>query len=243
MLIGEDEYQTEQTLPKFALKYLGQDFRSHFVFASDADHNDFPGIAAIDDADALLVSVRRRLLPTDQLAHVRSFVASGKPVLGIRTASHAFSPREGAPPAGHDSWPEFDAQVLGGHYAGHHGNHPPDAPRTLVQVVAEKKLHPILQGLKPTPQVVPSWLYKTSPLATGAEVLVTGLVEGREPSEPVAWTYVPATGNRVFYTSLGHPEEFDSPEFRRLLVNGIYWATGTSGAENVFVRSRAAGKR
>lgn len=243
MLIGEDEYQTERTLPEFALKYLGQGFRTEYVFASDADKNDFPGIAAIDGADVLLVSVRRRLLPTKQLEHVRRFVADGKPIVGIRTASHAFAPREGDPPVGHETWPEFDPQVLGGHYQGHHGNHPPDAPRTLVQVVEGAQDHPIARGLKPTPQVVPSWLYKTSPLATGAEVLLTGWVEGREPAEPVAWTYRPATGNRVFYTSLGHPDEFGEPEFRRLLVNGIYWAAGIDGAEEVFVRSRVSGKR
>jgi type 1 glutamine amidotransferase len=243
MLIGEDEYQTERTLPEFALKYLGQDFRTQYVFASDVDLNDFPGIDAIDDADLLLVSVRRRLLPTEQLDHVRNFVKSGKPIVGIRTASHAFAPREGEPPAGHDAWPEFDPEVLGGHYVGHHGNHPPADPRTLVQVAESAKGHPIVQGLKPTPQVVPSWLYKTSPLAPGAQVLLTGHVEGREPAEPVAWTYRPATSNRVFYTSLGHPDEFGDPEFRRLLVNGIYWAAGQDGAEDVFVRSRVRGTR
>lgn len=243
MLIGEDEYQTERTLPEFAVKYLGQGFRTQFVFASDTDLYDFPGIVSIMDADLLLVSVRRRLLPTEQLAWVRQFVQSGKPIVGIRTASHAFAPREGAPPPGHDAWPEFDAAVLGGHYVGHHGNHPPNDPRTLVQVVPDARRHPITRGLKPMPQVTPSWLYKTSPLATGAERLLIGWVEGREPPEPVAWTYRPATGNRVFYTSLGHPDDFANPEFRRLLVNGVYWAAGIDGAEAVNVQSRVSGKQ
>ncbi len=227
MLIGEDEYQTERTLPEFALKSLGQDFRTNFVFSSDTDKNDFPGIEAIHDADLLLVSVRRRLLPEAQLAEVRRFVADGKPLVGIRTASHAFAPREGDVPSGHDAWPEFDAEVLGGHYARHHGNHPPDGPKSFVQVVPEAANHPILQGFTPGEQIVPSWLYMTSPLATGAQVLLTGRVEGVEQPEPIAWTYVPATGNRVFYTSLGHPDEFATPEFRHLLTNGIHWAAGT----------------
>lgn len=226
MLIGEDEYQTEQTLPAFALDKLGRDFRVLTIFASDTDKNDFPGIAAIDHADVLLVSVRRRTLPREQLAHVREFVAAGKPIVGIRTASHAFALREGNPPAGHEVWPEFDGQVLGGHYTNHHGNHPPDGPKSYVQIVPELAAHPILRGFAAGEQIVPSWLYMTTPLATGAQVLLMGRVEGVEKQEPVAWTYVPATGNRVFYTSLGHPDEFKSEAFRTLLANGIYWAAG-----------------
>lgn len=228
MLIGEDEYQTEQTLPRFALESLGRDFRTLFVFASDADKNTFPGIAAIRDADLLLVSVRRRLLPAAQLAEVRRFVADGKPIVGIRTASHAFSLKEGEIPAGREAWPEFDAEVLGGHYTGHHGNHPPDGPKSFVEVAMDAAQHPILHGLNSSEQIVPSWLYKTSPLATGAQVLLTGRVEGVRQTEPVAWTYIPATGNRVFYTSLGHPDEFATEDFRRLLTNGIHWAAGTA---------------
>ena len=81
-------------------------------------------------------------------------------------------------------------------------------------------------------RAVQSSLYKASPLAVGAQTLLTGHVAGNESAEPVAWTYVPATGNRVVYTSLGHPDDFANPEFRHLLTNGIYWAAGlTPSAE------------
>src|SRR6185312_17568347 len=77
----------------------------------------------------------------------RSFVAAGKPLAGIRTASHAFSLRnDQPPPAGHAAWPEFDAQVLGGHYVGHHDAPGPGKPRTLVSVLPGKLDHPILAG-------------------------------------------------------------------------------------------------
>jgi hypothetical protein len=38
----------------------------------------------------------------------------------------------------------------------------------------------------------------------------------------------------VFYTSLGHIDDFDEPGFRRLLVNAVLWALdrpASSGAE------------
>ena len=43
---------------------------------------------------------RRRPLPADQLALLKAHVAAGKPVLGIRTASHAFHLRNKPAPEG-----------------------------------------------------------------------------------------------------------------------------------------------
>ncbi len=53
-----------------------------------------------------------------------------------------------------------------------------------------------------------------------------GRVEDRLPHEPVTWTNTHIGGGRVFYTSLGHPDDFQVPAFRRLLLNGVYWAAG-----------------
>src|SRR5207248_11628560 len=86
LLMAEDEYKTEQSLPEFALKYLGQGFRVSQVFGSDKDRYDIPGLEVLDDADVLLVSVRRRVLPKVQMDAIRKFVEGGKPVVGIRTA-------------------------------------------------------------------------------------------------------------------------------------------------------------
>jgi nicotinamidase-related amidase len=90
---AEDEYETETTLPPFALAHLGKDFRVSYVFANDADRADLPGVDVVADADVLLVSVRRRPLHAAQLELFRKHVAAGKPVVGLRTASHAFSLR------------------------------------------------------------------------------------------------------------------------------------------------------
>jgi hypothetical protein len=67
-------------------------------------------------------------------------------------------------------------------------------------------------------------LYKVSPLEKGTAPLLIGAITG-EPSEPVAWTHTyGAKQARVFYTSLGHPDDFKNAEFRRLLLNGVAWA-------------------
>jgi nicotinamidase-related amidase len=129
MVIGDDEYKTEVTLPQFSkndLEPLG--FNVKIIHSDEKDKNNFPGLVdAVKNADLVLVSVRRRLPPKEQLDAIRAHVAAGKPLVGIRTACHAWSLRndEQTKPllaAGHDQWPEFDAEVIGGNYTGHHGN-------------------------------------------------------------------------------------------------------------------------
>ena len=102
MLIAEPEYKTNRTLPEFAAKELGKDFRVSLIFGSEKDKAEIPGFEAIKDADVLLVSVRRRPLKPEQMKLLHDWVSSGKPVVGIRTACHAFSLRgkEPSPPLG-----------------------------------------------------------------------------------------------------------------------------------------------
>jgi hypothetical protein len=228
-LIGEDEYQTEKTLPAFAKEHLSEPkFHCEFVFAADDRTRGFPGIEKLENADLLVLSVRRRTLPKDQRAVLKHYLAAGKPLVAIRTASHAFALREGDPPAGHEVWPEFDREVLGCHYHNHHGNKGGSDPRTFVWVEPKAASHAALRGVewKPGEEArVTSWLYKSEPLAKSCELLMWGRVEGREPKEPVTWVN---TGNnrRVFYTSLGHPDDFSMKPFQQLLVSGIDWALG-----------------
>jgi hypothetical protein len=53
--------------------------------------------------------------------------------------------------------------------------------------------------------------------------------EGKSCTMPVAWTKSWGAG-RVFYSALGHrPEEFDLfPDARRLALQGIAWAAGST---------------
>jgi putative membrane-bound dehydrogenase-like protein len=219
MLIAEPEYDTARTLPAFAQKFLSDEFRV-VVVPGAAGENElgFVGIEEVRDADVLLVSVRRRTPPKTQLDLIRAHVQSGKPVVGIRTASHAFSPARGRPvPAGGDAWPEWDAQVIGGSYTGHHAS----GPEHTVGEIPDLR-SPVVGGVR-LPFRSKGSLYKVSPLQTGAQPLLTGAIAGQEP-EPVAWTFTHIGGGRTFYTSLGYPADFDNEAFQRLLANGIRWA-------------------
>ena len=226
MLISEPEYQTEKSLPTFAERYLRDDFQTTFVFADPQDPDRLEGIEAVESADLLLVSVRRRTLPTDQLELIRAHVAAGKPVIGIRTANHAFSIRGGEVGQGRAVWPEWDAEVFGGNYTNHHGN----SLRTTVTVnpVAAKS-SPLLDGLREI-RSFPSAgsLYRVAPLQADAQVVMSGQVEGH-PAEPIAWTFVRRDGGRSFYTSLGHVDDFAAEVLPGLLINAIRWSLETPG--------------
>lgn len=223
MLIGEREYQTHRTLPKFAIEHLGRDYQVDIIHASQTDPNTFPGIERVAKADALLLSVRRRTPPATELDVVRQFVAAGKPVLGIRTASHAFCLRNKPAPKGLSDWPQLDAEVFGGNYSNHYGN---DKTAT-VEWIAEASKHPVLAGIDTDRFASGGSLYVVSPLADGATPLATGKIDGK-PAEPVAWTFSRTDGGKSFYTSLGHIEDFKQPAFQRLLKQAIDWSVAAT---------------
>lgn len=229
IVMAEQEYRTNETLPKFAAEHLGKHFSIEYVFADAEDRNNVRGIAAVKNAAVLFVSVRRRVLPKEQLALIRKHVAAGKPVVGIRTASHAFALRTGKkPPEGHASWTEFDGSVLGGNYKGHHGN----KLKPVVVAAKEGAKHPILSGVNLYGFKSGGSLYKVSPLKDTAKPLLVGRIEDVS-AEPVAWTNRPKTGNRVFYTSLGHVDDFKSKEFNKFLRNAVYWAANVKVSNDV----------
>jgi type 1 glutamine amidotransferase/nicotinamidase-related amidase len=235
-LIGDDEYNTEKTLPAFAnaeLEPLG--VRCTLVIADPKAPHDFKGIEALEDADLMVVSVRRRAPTTDQMRIIRDYVRSGKPVVGLRTASHAFDTR-GKAPQGHVEWPAFDRDVLGGLYTGHHAND----VRPTIAAANDASSHPILAGVA-TPLAGKGSLYKTSPLAATAQALLIGEIPGH-PAEPVAWVNL-AGSSRVFYTSLGHPGDFEGAAFRRLLKNAIFWAMNREPARGVSSVPRSSPRR
>ncbi|WP_406697382.1 ThuA domain-containing protein [Singulisphaera sp. Ch08] len=224
-VIAEDEYKTETTLPVFASSQLGRDYHVSYVLGNLEERNDLPGLGILAVADAAVVSVRRRVLPDPQLAAIRAFVTGGKSVIGIRTASHAFAASGNkAAPAGHTSWGTFDAEVLGGNYHGHHKA----GEKVVVEPAPTDSPHPICQGVDVAKLVGHGSLYKVSPIAKTATPLLNGTIPG-QPSEPIAWVNAPATGGRVFYTSLGHVDDFADPQFNRLLRNAVDWACGRGG--------------
>jgi type 1 glutamine amidotransferase len=210
---NEDEYHAQETLPAFA-RDLQEKLGCRCTVLLGKGDDGFEGLEALKTADTLVIFVRRRALPKEQLDAIRAYCDAGKPVVGLRTASHAFSKKTKVP-AGHAQWPEFDRDVLGGNYHNH------GKSATNVSLAPEAAGHPLLAGIDPKKWTSKSTLYFASPLDKKAIALLLGSSEGK--TEPVAWTHA-YKGGRVFYTSLGHQDDFAAPQFRTLLTNAIFWS-------------------
>lgn len=221
-LVSDDHYDADKTLPVFA-QMLRERFGCHCTVVHGQGTSDIPATGELESVDCLVLYIRRLALPKEQLDRVREYLDSGKPLVGLRTASHAFDVR-GKSKEGQDEWPEFDAQVLGGNYHGHG----PNDLGTDVGIVAEQAGHPLLNGIEPAKWHSTGSLYYTTPVAPGTTVLQTGSLEDR--SEPLTWTRT-YKDSRIIYTGLGHPDDFEEPSFRKLLINAIFWAMDRSAPE------------
>jgi nicotinamidase-related amidase len=227
---AEQEYETCKTLPAFAKKYLEKDFRCTYLNATGPEgtgKDDIPGLDALDDADLLVLSARRRALPVVQMDHLEKFIRAGKPLVALRTSAVAFQAKAESLP-GCTVWDRFDQEVLGCNYLGYN----PKSRRTGCDVwIAPGAVgHAILRGVAPTFHSR-SWIYRQRPLAATTETLLTGCWSKEDPDEPVAWTNTYQDG-RIFYTTLGHPGDFQIESFNRLLLGAIYWAMNLPTGKN-----------
>ena len=220
IISAEREYGAVETMPQFA-NLLQREYGCHSdviqgaAAGDDTDRHLIGGMEALANADLAMIFVRRRAFPDGQMQYLRDFLKAGKPLIGLRTASHAFDTR-GDVPDGHSDWRAFDPEVLGGNYHGHYGRD----PKTTVTPVADAASHPIVADVE-LPFTSESSLYKTGPLAESARLLLIGTIPDHE-FEPVAWTNRYGR-SRVFYTSLGHTSDFANPAFEKMLVNAVFW--------------------
>ncbi|MFC1525705.1 ThuA domain-containing protein [Candidatus Latescibacterota bacterium] len=205
MLSGSYQYDSEDSL-NVTRDYLVARLPVSVEILQWADEQDEVDLSPIDEADVLLVFARRLLTDGADLERLRKYCADGRPVVGLRTASHAFQ-----------NWPEFDGQVLGGNYQGHY-----EAGRvTQVEVAPGAEGHPLLEGTIPF-QAFGS-LYRNDPLPAGSQVLLTGWDGSHR--EPVAWTR-DRGGSRAFCASLGCQRDFWEYDFLRLIENAVMWVSG-----------------
>jgi len=214
-IVSDDHYGADETLPRFA-QMLREQYGCHSTVLHGQGSADIPAMDELERADCTVLFIRRLALPKTELDKFRRYVAAGKPLVAMRTASHAFSLNNKPGPEGTDQWPEFDAQGLGGSYHGHGSNE----AGTDVAVVPESAGHPILAGVKPARWHSTGSLYNTSPVASDATVLMTG--SQGETVEPLVW--VRTSGGRMCYVGLGHPDDFNDRQFICLMVNAIHWA-------------------
>lgn len=207
LVSGSLEYNSNESLAAFQ-KYLEDRYQAQcsraFIEGKDEEH--LPGLENLADCDVMLLFTRRLKLSGEQLERIKAYCLAGKPIVGVRTASHAIQ-----------TWLDLDKEVLGGNYHGHYGA----GPGTDVKIVDSAKDSPLLAGVRPFHTA--GSLYKNEGLAADNLILLTGT--NPEHTEPIAWTRT-YKGARIFYTSLGHPEDFSEASFQRLLVNALFWTAG-----------------
>ncbi len=226
---GDDEYRSEVTMPMMAaILEKRHGIRTSVASArpTPQTNDNSPGLEALASADAMVIYARFRALPEDQLQRILAFTESGKGLVGLRTSTHAFQYKAGHPRAGLND--DFGRDVFGQKWITHHGSQ----SSTDVTTPAASASHPILRGI--TPFHARSWLYHVEPLNGPATVLLDGTSINSNKTakqaefplvQPVAWTRQ-YKQSRVFFTTLGHPEDFAQEPMRRLVVNGILWALG-----------------
>lgn len=219
---GDDEYRSEITMPLMAsILEARHGLRCTVLFAkpSPKTKENIPGLEALKTADLAVFFLRWRTLPDDQMQHILDYLESGKPLVGLRTTTHSF-----LYPSGHRhaKWNDgFGRDVFGQKWLFHYG-HESSTDATVDSAAAE---HPVLRGVKREFHVR-SWLYHVVPLYGESQPLVVGRAVAtkntKSVANPVAWVKM-HNGARVFFTTMGHPEDFSIEAFRKLLINGILW--------------------
>lgn len=253
LISGDEEYRSEEALPQLG-KILAtrHGFKCTVLFAIDPKTgeispdtgNNIPGLEALKTADLMIIATRFRNLPDDQMQHIADYVEAGKPVIGLRTATHAFNiPKDrkfakyGYNYGGSEYSQGFGRQVLGETWISHHGHHKVESTRGIIAPEAEQ--HPITTGIKDGDIWGPTDVYGVRlPLPGDSKPLVLGQVlQGMEPSDPpvsgkkndpmmpIAWTKS-YEGGRVFCTTMGAATDLPSEGVRRMLVNATFWAVG-----------------
>jgi hypothetical protein len=257
LVAGDDEYHSEEALPQLAkILAVRHGFRCTVLFTLnpadgtiDRHAQNLPGLEELEKADLLILFTRFRDLPDDQMKRLVDYIESGRPMIGLRTATHAFR----IPPASTYARYSFDSKlpgweggfgrrVLGETWINHHGQHSKQSTRAVL--VKEAAASPILRGIGDREIWVPTDVYKVRlPLPADCRSLLLGeVVAGmassdpaaagpvNDPMMPVAWTnsYRGESGKtaRVFATTMGAADDLESVGFRRLLVNAAYWSVG-----------------
>lgn len=249
-LAGDHEYRSEEALPALArllAKHHG--FKCTVLFNVDKEtgeivpgNSNMPHMDAVNSADLLVFGLRFQDFPADQMQPIVDYLNRGGPVVGTRTSTHAFKIPADSQFAKYDFQYKgdemkggFGRQVLGETWAGHYGkNH---VMSTRLDIVAEQADHPVLRGVKdPWVEAGGYWTEPepNSVILANAQPL-QGMTQDSPPAEdkdpcPGAWvrTYKSESGKegRVFTTTYCASEDLRNDGFRRMMVNGCFWALG-----------------
>jgi len=252
LLSGDEEYRSEEALPLLG-KILAarHGFKCTVLFPINPQSGEIdpkytknvPGMESLKTADLVIMLWRFRELPDDQMRHFVDYYLSGKPIIALRTSTHAFNYADNSTSQfkrydwRSKEWPGgFGKQVLGETWVAHHGGHKTEATRGIIEPGAES--HPIFKSVVDI--FGDTDVYTANPPAD-AKVLVRGQVlagmkptdppvagKKNEPMQPVVWLRhhknEEGKTNTILTTTMGSSTDLQSEGLRRLLVNGAYWA-------------------
>ena len=252
-LASDHEYRGEETCPALArILSKSHGFKCTVIFGLNKDghleagSSRLSGLEALKEADLLVIFARFLNPPAEQMAHLEDYLTRGGPVVGLRTSSHAFKIPGNAPTAKYSFDSKvagfekgFGHQVLGNTWVGHHGdNH---RQGTRIELVPAQKDNPILKGVPAT-----AFCHAGGYVGRAAEdftVLATSQplvsmdpkaeADPKKAAMPCTWTREYSWGGgkkgRAFHSTQGASEDILDPGYRRLLINGIFWAAGLEG--------------
>ncbi len=260
-LAGDDgEYHSEEALPQLAkILALRHGFKCTVVFPLDPDgtinphqNRDLRGLEVLRHADLLVLFIRWRDLPDNQMKMLIDYAQSGRPIIAIRTGTHPFQLKTSKTYERY-SWNStipgweggFGRKVLGETWVAHHGQHGKQSTRALFAPGAADS--PILRGIKSGEIWVPTEVYEVRlPMLPTCQPLLLGEVlsgltasdapvpgKPNDPMLPVAWTnhFKSDSGKvaRIFVSTMGAADDLENEALRRLLVNATYWSIGLDG--------------
>ncbi len=252
LLAGDEEYRSEEALPMLG-KVLSQrhGFKCSVLFSvNPADgtidpnnQTNIPGMHLLGAADLVILQFRFRELPDKDMKHFVDYLHSGKPIIAIRTSTHAFqySRNKSSPYAAWDwrnkEWPGgFGQQVLGDTWISHHGDHGRESARGLID--GRHADHPVVRSVRDI--WGPTDVYGVRHLKPSDTVLVHGLtLKGMKPGDPpnydktlmpIVWIrdykWESGAATRAITSTIGASVDMESEDLRRMFVNACYWLNG-----------------
>ena len=257
---GDDEYKSETSMPMMAhILANHHGFECNVLFAInrktgviDTNQRDnIPGLHFLADADLMVIYTRFRTLVDDQMQMIENYLSTGKPVIGMRTATHAFDfskvpdhsfAKYGYSNQNKDYLGGFGRQVLGETWIRHWGHHGKQSTRG--RIAKGQEGHPILKSITDGEIWGPTDVYETAlPQPEGCHAILLGEVcetmssdsgpaDGKKnnPMMPIAWTWNRDVGakGRVFTSTIGGAmagkDDWANEGMRRMFVNACYWA-------------------
>jgi len=99
LIAGDEEYRSEEAMPMLGkILAVHHGFKCTVLFSTNPDdgtidpinQTNIPGLKNLESADMMILFLRFRELPDGDMKYIDDFVNSGKPIMGLRTSTHAF---------------------------------------------------------------------------------------------------------------------------------------------------------